>query len=47
MTKKEFYLVALIVVYTYIAIIFHVNVKNFIAKQSNPDDNRITFNAFE
>ena len=32
MTKKEFYIVAFIVVYTYLAIIFQVNVKNFIAK---------------
>ncbi len=47
MTKKEFYIIALIVIYTYLAIIFQINLKNFMAWQEDPEDNEVTFNAFQ
>lgn len=48
MTKKEFYIVALIVIYTYLAIIFQINLKNVLSLEKNPDKNvKISFNAFE
>lgn len=46
MTKKEFYIIILIVVYTYFVIIFQINVNNFIASQKNPNNNKMSFNAF-
>jgi len=46
MTKKEFYLIAIIVIYTYLAIIFQINLKNFIALQKNPRA-KLSFNLFD
>jgi len=46
MTKKEFYLIAIIVVYTYLAILFQINVKNFISFEKNPHA-KMSFNLFE
>jgi hypothetical protein len=46
MTKKEFYIVAFIVIYTYLAIIFQINVKNFIALQRG-EPTKVSFNAFK
>lgn len=45
MTKKEFYLIAVIVIYTYFAIIFQVNIKAFM-NSGKEDQPKITFNAF-
>ncbi len=36
MNKREFYLIATIVMYIYLAFIFHVNLKNFINVQKDP-----------
>jgi|GEM_PF-3078900 len=48
MTKKEFYIVALIVIYTYLAIIFQINLRNLIVQERSPGKNiEISFNAFE
>jgi len=48
MTKKEFYIVALIVIYTYFAIIFQINLKNLLSFEKYPSKNiKISFNAFE
>lgn len=46
MTKKEFYLISIIVIYTYLAIIFQLNVKNFISLEKNPRA-KMSFNLFE
>ena len=46
MTKKEFYLVAVIVIYMYLAFIFHINLKNFINFQKNPHA-EYSYNLFE
>ncbi len=46
MTKREFYLIAIIVIFTYLAIIFQVNLNNFVAAESGNENNFI-FNAFE
>jgi len=48
MTKKEFYIIALIVIYTYLAIIFQINLKNLLSFEKSPDRNvKTSFNAFE
>lgn len=46
MTRKEFYLIAIIVIYTYLAIIFQLSVKNFISMEKNPHA-KISFNLFD
>ncbi len=46
MNKKEFYLVAVIVMYIYLAFIFQVNLKNFLNMQKNPYT-KFTINIFE
>jgi len=47
MSRKEFFIVAFIVVYTYLAIIFQINLKNFLSHHENRNDNnQISFNAF-
>ncbi len=45
MNKREFYLVAVIVMYIYLAFIFHVNLKNFINVQKDPHA-EFTINIF-
>lgn len=45
MNKKEFYLIAIIVIYTYLSLIFQVNLRNYVALEKNQRNN-ITFNAF-
>jgi hypothetical protein len=48
MTKKEFYIIALIVIYTYLVIVFHINLNNLISSEKFSGKNfRVTFNAFE
>lgn len=46
MTKKEFYLVAVIAVYIYLAFVFQINLKNFVKFQENPNA-EYTYNLFE
>ncbi len=46
MTKKEFYLIALVALYTYLLIIFQINLTNYIAFKKNPNA-KITFNLFK
>jgi len=46
MTKKEFYLIALIVIFTYLAIIFQINYKNFIVAEKDGNSENMEFNAF-
>ena len=46
MTKKEFYIVALIVVYTYLAIIFQINLKN-LNFHENGSESKLSFNIFK
>ncbi len=46
MTKKEFYLISIIVIYTYLAIMFQLNLKNFISLEKNPKA-KLSFNLFE
>lgn len=46
MNKREFYVVAVIVVYIYLAFIFHINLKNFVNFQKNPYS-EYTYNIFE
>lgn len=45
MNKKEFYLVAVVVVFIYLAFIFQVNLNNFINFQKNPYA-EFSFNIF-
>ena len=45
MTKKEFYLVALIVIYTYLAVIFQINLRNINYHENKPVSIS-TFNVF-
>jgi len=46
MNKKEFFLIATIVMYIYLAFIFHVNFRNFMNVQKNPHA-EFTINIFE
>jgi len=46
MNKKEFFIIATIAMYIYLAFIFHVNLKNFINVQKNPYA-EFTINIFE
>jgi hypothetical protein len=46
MAKKEFYAVAIIIVYAYLAFIFHINLNNYINFQKDPNS-KFTFNIFE
>ena len=47
MSRKEFYLIAVIVIYTYLAIIFQVNLKNFVVDKDLHGENGLTFNAYK
>jgi len=44
--KKEFYIIGIIVVYTYLSIVFQINLKNFISLERNPNA-KLSFNLFE
>ena len=46
MNKKEFYLLVVIVIFTYLAIIFQVNLKNFATAESDNDFGNFNFNAY-
>lgn len=46
MSRKEFYITAIIVVFTYLSILFQINLKNFIAAEKNPA-HKVTFNLFD
>lgn len=50
MTKREFYVISFIVIYTYFALLFHISIKNFISAMdatSPGEKSEITFNAFK
>jgi len=46
MNKREFYLIAVITMYIYLAFVFHINLKNFINFEKNPHAD-YTYNIFE
>ena len=46
MAKKEFYVFAIIIIYIYLAYIFHVNLENFVNFQKNPYA-EFSFNIFD
>ncbi len=46
MNKKEFYAIAIILTYIYLALVFHVNLKNFINVQQDPNA-VFTINIFQ
>ena len=46
MTKKEFYIIAIIVIFTYLSILFQVNLKNFVASQDGEQGVTFNFNAY-
>lgn len=46
MNKKEFYIIAIIVIFCYLAIIFQVNYKKVVSSESGENINPLDFNAF-
>ena len=46
MTQKEFFFIAVVIIYMYLALIFHINLKNFITFQKNSYA-KFSFNIFE